>query len=100
MDDAHLNPETRLAPGLYPTDPQGHTLIVGQVTSRGERRSITVANMGGAITIGGVEVTDPDVLDQLADRLQGNAASLRHQQAHPYRPGVPGVEGCAECVGR
>jgi len=100
MCNAHLNPETSLAPGLYPTDPQGHTLIVGQVTNWGEVRSITIANMGGVITIGGVEVDNPDVLDQLAERLHANAASLRHQQAHPYHPGVPGVEGCAECAGR
>lgn len=100
MCNVHTRPELTLAPGLYPSDPQGHTVLVGQVTGTGERRSIGIGNMGGLITIGGVEVHDPDVLDELADRLHANAASLRHQQSHPYHPGVPGVEGCAECVGR
>ena len=100
MCNVHLDPSTTLEPGIYPSDPQGHTVLVGQVTSWGERRSISIANLGGVISIGGVEVTDPDVLNQLADRLHANAATLRHQQAHPYRPGVPGVAGCAQCVGR
>jgi hypothetical protein len=100
MCNAHLNPETGLAPGLYPTDPQGHTLVVGPTISHGEVRSFGVLNMGGLVTLAGVEVHDPDVLDRLADRLRANAASLRHQQAHPNHPGVPGVAGCADCVGR
>lgn len=100
MCNVHLNPETGTEPGLYPSDPQGHTLLVGRVSSWGERRSVTIANMGGLFTIGGIEVTDPDVLDQLAERLHANAASLRHQQLHPYHPGVPGVEGCVDCMGR
>lgn len=100
MCNVHLRPEANLEPGVYASDPQGHTLLVGQVASYGERRSIGIANMGGLISIGGVEVYDPDVLDQLADRLHANAASLRHQQAHPYHPGTPGVAGCDDCVGR
>ena len=100
MCNVHLDPPTTLEPGVYPSDPQGHTLIVGQVASYGECRSISIGNMGGLISIGGIEVRDPDVLDQLAARLHANAASLRHQQAHPYHPGVPGVAGCNDCVGR
>lgn len=88
---------TNLNPGLYPTDPQGHTLVVGQTTDWGEVRAIAVLDFGGVITIGGVEIHDPDLLDQLAERLHANAANLRHEQTHPYRPGLPGVAGCPTC---
>lgn len=100
MCNVHLGMETELAPGLYPSDPQGHTLVVGQTTSHGDVRSFGVVDLGGVITVAGVEITDPDLLDQLADRLHANAASLRHQQAHPYRPGLVGIEGCAQCAPR
>lgn len=92
--------QSDLAPGIYPSDPQGHTLIVGQTVSYGETRAISICDMGNVVTIGGLEVRDPDILDQLAERLHANAAGLRHQLAHPYHPGVPGIPGCAECVGR
>lgn len=77
MCDAHINQPTNLAPGLYPSDPQGHTLIVGQTTTWGDVRSFTVLHLGGVVSIAGVEVHDPAILDQLADRLHANAASMR-----------------------
>jgi hypothetical protein len=77
MCDAHIDQPTGLEPGLYPSDPQGHTLIVGQTTTWGDVRSIVVVDLGGVISLGGVEVRDPAILDQLADRLRANAASLR-----------------------
>lgn len=99
MCNVHIDPPTDLKPGVHPS-PRGHTLIVGPTVRHPEQRSVTIVNLGGAVSIGGVEVEDPDALDELAERLHANAASLRHQQAHPYHPGVPGVAGCDECVGR
>jgi hypothetical protein len=96
--NVHLGPPVDLPPGLYPTDPQGHTILVGQATCCGDVRALVVNDRRSAVTIGGVEVRDPDVLDQLAGRLQANARSLRHQLEHPYRPGVPGADGCADCA--
>ncbi len=85
MCDAHIDQPTNLAPGLYPSDPQGHTVVVGQTTTWGEVRSFTVLHLGGVVSIAGVEVHDPAVLDHLADRLHANADSLRANQARAAR---------------
>ncbi len=85
MCDAHINQPTDLKPGLYPSDPQGHTLVVGQTTTWGDVRSFTVLHLGGVVSIAGVEVRDPDILDRLADRLRDNAASLRRNQERAAR---------------
>jgi hypothetical protein len=85
MCNAHLG-ESNLDPGLYPSDPQGHTQLVGQTTSWGEVRSLAVLDMGGVVTIAGVEVRDPDVLDRLAERLHQNAASMRRCHARGVKP--------------
>lgn len=71
-DTSHTDTETRLNPGVYPSDPQGHTLLVGD-----NQRALTVVNLGGVIQVGGVDVTDPDHLDALADRLRLVAAQRR-----------------------
>jgi len=74
---AHLDTKPAgLAPGFYPSMPQGHCQLVGS------DRSLVVCDMTGAITIGGIEVTDPAVLrsfaahlGMLADRLAGRAGN-------------------------
>lgn len=72
--DSHTYVNARLLAGCYPTDPQGHTLLVGR-----NARSLVVADMGGCINVGGVQVVDPAHLDALADRLRMNAARLRER---------------------
>jgi hypothetical protein len=73
-DDLHTDVEHRFSPGVYPSDPQGHTLLVGD-----NERSLTVVDLGGVIQVGGVDVTNPDHLDQLADRLRQRANRMRER---------------------
>jgi len=89
-----------LSDGMGYCEACGATLLVGECSWDGSRRSLTIVDAGGLVEIGGLLVTDPDMLDQLADRLRMNADRLRHNQQHPYRPGVPGVAGCPHCGGR
>lgn len=71
-DDSHTYVEHRLTPGVYPSDPQGHTILVGD-----NQRSLTVVDLHGVIQVGGVDVTHPDHLDLLADRLRQCANRMR-----------------------
>lgn len=68
-NDAHTHDEPRLEPGVYPS--KGHALLVGM-----NRRNLTVLDMGGAISVGGIEVENPDDLIALADRLRELADRL------------------------
>lgn len=73
-DDSHTHVELRLSPGVYPATPDDHTLLVGD-----NQRSLTVIDLGGVIQIGGVDVTNPDHLDALADRLRQRATCMRER---------------------
>ncbi|MCX5066743.1 hypothetical protein OOJ91_12890 [Micromonospora lupini] len=65
-DEAHTHDEPRLGPGVYPS--KGHALLVGV-----NRRNLTVLDLGGAISVGGIEVENPDDLIALADHLRERA---------------------------
>ncbi len=52
-----------LHPGIYYTQPQGHVLIVDAT------HDTTVVNMGSAISIAGVGITDWDALAELGHHL-------------------------------
>lgn len=58
-------PEKR---GLLPR----HFQIIGV-----NNRTLVVSDMGGCIELGGVQVQDPDHLDEIADRLHELADALR-----------------------
>lgn len=83
-DTSHTTVEHRTSPGVYPSDPQGHTLLVGV-----NQRALTVVNLGGVVQVGGVDVTDPDHLDLLADRLRQLAARKRTNDASRDRHTAP-----------
>lgn len=75
-----------LAPGLYLTDPQGHALLVGV-----NGRAMTLLDFGPAMAdVGSVQVTSPEVLEQLADRLRFMAARLRRRPGAVERDGIAG----------
>jgi len=57
--------------GAYPTMPQGH-LLLGD-----GRRSLAVLDGGGSMSIGGIKVTDPAVLEAAAEHLVMLAGRLR-----------------------
>lgn len=63
-----------LAPGVWPKPrllPR-HFQVVGV-----NRRTLVVSDMGGVISLGGVEVQDPDHLDEMAERLHELADEMR-----------------------
>ena len=72
LEPAHLDSRpSNLAPGFYPSMPQGHGVLSG------DARSLVVLDMGGCIDVGGIPVTDPEALrafaahmNMLADRLE------------------------------
>ena len=67
-----------LGPGVWPRRgllPR-HFQIVGD-----NPRALLVCDMGGLIDIGGVHVTDPDHLDEMADRLHELAGVMRERNA-------------------
>ena len=72
LDTSFTRNETRLDPGIYLSDPQGHTLLVGT-----NDRSLTLLDMGGLASVAGLDVRDPDLLDRFADRLHQLADRLR-----------------------
>ncbi len=74
-DDSHSYDEPRLSPGVYPSDPQGHTLLVGE-----NSRSLTILDLGGVIQVGGLDIREPDHLDGLAARLHQAAERMRARQ--------------------
>ena len=71
---------TQLDPGVWPARRDllpRHYQIIGT-----NRRALVVADMGGLIELAGVHVTDPDHLDDFADRLKALAEVFRQRQAH------------------
>jgi hypothetical protein len=76
--EAFTGPDrTGLDPGVWPK-PRGllprHFQVIGV-----NRRTLVVSDMGGFIELGGVQVTDPDHLDEIADRLH-ELADLRRKE--------------------
>lgn len=72
-DTAFTQDENRLNPGIYLNDPRsGHAYLVGT-----NNRSLTVLDLGGVISVAGLDIRDPDHLDRLADRLHLLADRLR-----------------------
>lgn len=67
-----------LGAGIWPkkVDIRGHYQIIGD-----NARSLVVSDMGGLIDIGGIHVTNPDDLDEAADRLHGLAEKMRTRAA-------------------
>lgn len=74
-DNSFTTDENRLNPGIYPSDPQGHTLLVGT-----NNRAMTVLDLGGVAQVAGLDIRDPDHLDCLADRLRELADRLRNRR--------------------
>jgi hypothetical protein len=63
-EDAHLDPRPgALLPGFYPSMPQGHGLLCGHT------RALVVLDSEGCIDVGGIKVTDPQHLRDLAAHL-------------------------------
>jgi hypothetical protein len=62
-DDFTRPAATALDPGIYFTLPQGHTLIVDAT------REAVVLDMGGVVSIAGVDITDWDQLARLGQHL-------------------------------
>lgn len=71
-DNSFTTDENRLTPGVYPSDPQGHTLLVGT-----NNRAMTVLDLGGVAQVAGLDISDPDHLDGLAARLHELADRMR-----------------------
>jgi hypothetical protein len=69
--DTHTDDPRSLPPGVYLSDPQGHARLVGV-----NGRAVTILDTG-SITVGGIEVRDPEHLEMLADRLRMLAGRLR-----------------------
>lgn len=71
-EDAFTRP-SRLDPGLYLSDPQGHALLVGT-----NQRALTVLDSGNSLVeIAGVLVDSPKALEALANRLLWLAGRMR-----------------------
>ncbi|MFB6398318.1 hypothetical protein [Polymorphospora lycopeni] len=77
VDDTHTDESDRLAPGVYLNNPQGHARVVGV-----NQRELCVLDLGGLVSVGGIEIRNPDDLDRLAVRLAENAARLRARLAN------------------
>lgn len=86
-------PDSDLPPGLYLTMPQGHALLSGpvQATVAGPvaHRRLAILDMGATVQIGGIDVTDPEVVGRLADHLKTLSYRMARERVHPYRPGTP-----------
>lgn len=66
---------TGLGPGVWPKRRDllpRHFQVIGV-----NQRTLVVSDMGGCIELGGVQVTDPDHLDEAAVRLHGLADEMR-----------------------
>jgi hypothetical protein len=70
-DGTHTDDPRGLPPGVTLSDPHGHARLVGV-----NGRALTVLDIG-PVTVGGVEVVDPEHLEVLADRLRMLAGRLR-----------------------
>jgi hypothetical protein len=78
-DDSHTNEEHRRNPGVYLS--KGHALLVGT-----NQRNLVVVDLGGAIQVAGVDVTDPDHLDALADYFRQCGQKMRERRTRPGWP--------------
>jgi hypothetical protein len=79
-DGTHTNTTTPgLTPGVWPktVDIRGHFQLVGT-----DGRSLSVLDLGGMVQVAGIDVTNPDHLDEMAARLVGIANRLRGRK-HP-----------------
>jgi hypothetical protein len=66
---------TGLDPGVWPKPRDllpRHFQIIGA-----NRRALVICDMGGDIDLGGVQVKDPDHLDEMAERLHRLADVMR-----------------------
>jgi hypothetical protein len=70
--DTYLNGEG-LAPGVY----VDRGAIAGLIVVGENSRRLIVADVAGSLWFGGVEVTDPDALDLLAQSLGSYADRMR-----------------------
>lgn len=84
---ADTNKAGELTPGLHVFDPYGHAILVGEPGQFDPSRHVAILATGGEINIGPAAVRDPDVVDQLADRLHVIAQRMR-----AYRPSQPSEE--------
>jgi hypothetical protein len=76
--EAHTYPnDSNLPAGVYPQQPDRyeHVLVVGD-----NGRKFSVGDMFGFIDFGGIHVSDPDHLDDLAARIHRLAALMRDRQ--------------------
>lgn len=78
-DDSHTRDERRLDPGVYLSPGYGHALLVGI-----NQRNLTVLDLGGVIQVGGINVTDPDHLDEFAAYWAEIAATFRARREHAH----------------
>lgn len=76
VDQSHTTSDTRNTPGVYHTAQSGHVLLVGR-----NARSLCVLDLGGMVHVGGIEVADPDHLDEFGRRLCQLAGELRTRNA-------------------
>ncbi len=63
-------------PKAIPNVGPNHFQIIGV-----NRRNLVVCDLGGVISVGGVEVTDPDHLDEFAARIAHLATVYRERTA-------------------
>ncbi|MFG1846871.1 hypothetical protein [Micromonospora carbonacea] len=78
---AHTNEENRHDPGVYISRRYGHALLVGT-----NKRGLTILDFVGVITIGGVDVKDPDHLEALGRHFLDRAQSFRERSTRPNWP--------------
>jgi hypothetical protein len=77
-DDAHTYDSPNLDAGVWPKA-EGlprHFQLVGT-----NARALAVLDMGGLITVGGIDVYDPDHLDEFAARIARLATVYRERTA-------------------
>ncbi len=77
-----------LKPGLHVFDPYGHAILVGEPGQFDPSYHLPILATGGEINVGSAVIRDPDVVDQLADRLHLIAQRMRAHYA-PRRPQPP-----------
>lgn len=75
-DDSHTNAEHRLNPGVHLSN--GHAILVGT-----NERNLVVVDLGGVIQVAGIDVTDPDHLEDLGDYFLQLGHKMRERRARP-----------------
>lgn len=83
MCDIHLDDSTRFSPGFR------RELLRGHASLSDGRRELIIMDMVGVVTIGGLDVNDPQILDDMADHLHLLATRLRTRQAQPHHIHAP-----------